>query len=174
MLGDRVSARKVNGGVIVTNRPVRKRGKPSAKLLAQRERFKEAVAYAKHQEKHEKSSALYAQGIKSKHQSVYSVALGDFMNAPIVKMIDPSFYHGRIGDIVEIEATDDFMVTKVIVTIIDAHDVVIEQGEATQHSDRINAWEYKSVEANATQRGTKIRAIAIDKPGNKGTKEIVL
>ena len=105
---------------------------------------------------------------------MYLVALGDYLNAPIVKMIDPSLYHGRIGDIVEIEATNDFMFTKVIVAIIDAEVVVIEHGEAIQNPERINAWEYKAVEGNAARSGTKIRAIAKDRPGNKGTAEIVL
>ncbi|CAN5222830.1 hypothetical protein BH09BAC3_BH09BAC3_37930 [soil metagenome] len=174
ILGDRVGVRKVNGGVIVTNRPIRKRGKPSAKLLAQRARFKKAVVYGKRQEADKEASALYARGIKTKHESVYSVALGDFMNPPEVKSIDAIYYQGRIDDIIQIEAADDFMVTRVTVTITDGNGGMIEQGLAIENLERINSWEYKATASNPTRTGTKIRVIAEDKPGNKDQAEIVL
>ena len=122
----------------------------------------------------EAARAIYAKRVRGKHESPYSVALGDFLNPPNVKLIDVSLYHGAVNDIVQIDASDDFMVTKVTVTITDARGIVIEQGNATEHPTRVSRWEYKAVSANRTLKGTKIMAIAHDRPGNRGTVEVVL
>ncbi len=89
--------------------------------------------------------------------------------------IEAPKYHGVIGDIIRVHATDDFQVIKVTITITGADGVVIEEGDAIDgRPARINQWEYKAVATNPTLKGTKIMAVAYDRPGNKGMAEIVL
>jgi hypothetical protein len=173
MMGERVSVRKVNNRVVVTNRPKKKKGKLTEKLRAQRERFQEAVYYALQQSHDEEARALYAPAVKGKHESVYSVALGDFLTPPKVWAIDTSQYKGVIGNLITANAKDDFMVTKVTVAITSPSGDVIEEGEATKYK-RLFEWQYTAVAANPTLKGTKIAVTAFDRPGNRVTEEIVL
>jgi hypothetical protein len=173
IFGESVSIRKVNGRIIITNRPKRKRGKPTEKVLAQQRTFKEASSYAKTAAANPEARALYATGRKGKHESSYTVALRDFMNPPEVSAIDATGYRGTPGDIILINATDDFKVTRVKLVVTDANGVVIEQGDAIDVSaTRFNQWEYKAVSTNPSIPGTKIIAVAYDRPGNQGTAEI--
>jgi len=73
-----------------------------------------------------------------------------------------------------VKATDDFMVTKVKIVITNAAGAIIEQGEAAQDANKSDQWEYKATIANSPLAGTKILAVAYDRPGNKGTGEVVL
>ncbi|CAN5591126.1 hypothetical protein BH10BAC4_BH10BAC4_11910 [soil metagenome] len=175
LFGESITIRKVNGRVVVTNRPKKKRGEPTEKEIAHRARVSEAAKYAKSIADSEELRALYATGVKKKHESPQSVAIGDFMNAPEVKAIEVMKYTGAVGDSIEVHAVDDFQVTKVTVTIIDANSVVIEQGDAIDDAQtRVNQWKYKTTVANTTLKGTKIMVIAYDRPGNQGSNEIVL
>lgn len=65
---------------------MRRKVKLSKRLIAQRERFQAAVQCTKRQAKQEESRALYSKGIKGKHESTNSVALGDYLNPPKVIM----------------------------------------------------------------------------------------
>jgi hypothetical protein len=176
MFGESLTVRKVNGQVIVKNRPKRKgkKGKLSEKLQAQRTRFQAAVAYAKTQSQDEEARALYAKAIKGKFESVYSVALADFINAPKVNTIDARRYDGKIGDRIGLHAKDDFMVTAMKVRITDADGVVIEEGDATECGPGIYNWIYTATAANPSLKGTKITAFAWDRPGNEASLEVVL
>lgn len=176
LLAESVSVRQRRGKLIITNQAKAKPKKVKAtpKLIAQRGRFKEASQYAQRQYQDEASKALYRKGIKGKHESVYTAAMRDFITAPRVDTINPDDYRGAIGDLLEIDAVDDFMVTKVKVVISDSAGAVIEQGEAREHPMRPNRWQYTAVVANPARTGTRITATAFDRPGNMGTAEIVL
>ena len=174
MLGETVSVRKVGGRIVVKNRPKRKVGKPSEKAMGFQEKFQEAAQYASRQIAEAESRALYTTGITSRKRSAYIVAVSDFLNAPRVRSIDTIDYHGAIGDTIVVNAVDDFMVTKVKVVVINSAGAVIEQGEAGPDVMKANHWGYKATAVNPTLAGTKIRAIAYDRPGNTGIAEIVL
>jgi hypothetical protein len=95
------------------------------------------------------------------------------MNAPKVNSIDATGYHGMIGDLIIVNATDDFKVTRVKIVITDVNGVITEEGDATDDSvTRFNQWKYKVVSTNPSITGTKITAVAYDRPGNQGTAEI--
>jgi hypothetical protein len=117
---------------------------------------------------------LYTSGITGKKHSAYLVAMNDYLIAPTVESIDTRSYRGAKGDVIVVKAIDDFMVTKVKIVVTNAAGVVIEEGEAGPDVMRTNQWEYKATAANPTLAGTKIRAVAYDRPGNTGTAEIVL
>ena len=174
MLGETVKVRKVSGKYLVTNRPKRVSGKPSDKQASARVRFLAAAHYAGRQVALPASNALYASGTSDKKRNAFVVALNDFLKAPQVNSINTDGYRGAIGDPIVVDAVDDFMVTKVIVKIIDASGNTLEEGEAGPDEEEIKPWQYKARVANPTLSGTTIQAIAYDRPGNKGTGEVVL
>jgi hypothetical protein len=173
MLGDRLVIRKVRGQYQLVNRPPKRR-KPTPGQAARREKFREASQYASRQISLVESRALYATGITRNKHTSYLVALSDYLNAPNVKHIDTAGYRGMAGDIIMIKATDDFMVTKVNVTITDAAGALIEIGEATRDALTADGWEYRVAVINLAWRGSTIRAVAYDRPGNTGMAEAVL
>ena len=73
---------------------------------------------------------MYSAGIRSTHESPYTVALKDFLNPPKVNAIGTAEYRGAKGDPIIVNATDDFKVTRVKITIKDSNGVIIEQGDA--------------------------------------------
>jgi len=174
MLGESVSVRKLNGRVVLTNRPKRRMLNSTDKQTAVREKFLEASQYANRQMQLEDARALYAEGITKRKASAYVVALCDYLTAPVVKSIDTLSYRGAIGDKLVIKAVDDFKVTKVKIVITNAAGAIIEEGEAQPDAEKANLWEYEARVGNPTLVGTKIQAVAYDRPGNTGTAEIVL
>jgi hypothetical protein len=68
---------------------------------------------------------------------------------------------------------DDFRVTGVQVEIYAANDTLLEKGIAEQQVNGVD-WTYTATQANNLLTDSKIKAIATDVPGNKGTLEITL
>ena len=175
MLGESVTIRKLSNRVVVTNRPARKRGEPSEKAALYQERFREATQYANLQMEREESRALYARGAdKQKKITPFIVALTDYIKPPKVTAIDTSGFFGRVGDVIVVKATDDFMVTKVKVTLRNKAGDLIEEGEATAVPDMVNTWSFRTTVAIKSLAGTAIRALAYDRPGNVGSMEVVV
>jgi hypothetical protein len=174
MVGDTVVFRTVRGKLQMANVPGKRTGKASQKQAAVQRKFQEAAQYAKRQISQPEFNTLYTSGITGKKHSAYLVAMNDYLIAPTVDSIDALSYRGAKGDVIVIKAIDDFMVTKVKIVVTNAAGVVIEEGEAGPDLTRTNQWGYKATAANPTLAGTKIRAVAYDRPGNTGTAEIVL
>jgi len=72
-------------------------------------------------------------------------------------------YHGRAGDYLTIDATDDFKVISVQICIHDVNGHLIEQGEAIMQIN-MGDWLYVVREANEPFAGSKITATASDLP----------
>ena len=100
---------------------------PSVKGLAIQARFKTAVAYAKTAMKNPDTKAAYA-AAAPRGVSAFNMALGDAARSPVVSQIDSTNYHGAVGDTLVIDATDNFKVTGVVVTIGNAAGALIETG----------------------------------------------
>jgi hypothetical protein len=145
---------------------------PTEKMLAVRTRFAASINYAKKAIKSLASKVLY-QAARKPGQSAYNVAVADAYNAPKVVGIKTDNYHGAVGNTITIDATDDFKVVSVVVSIHDATGTLIEQGNAVTQEDEPD-WLYTTTQANATLSGSKISAVATDLPGNTGTLEITL
>jgi len=69
-----------------------------------------------------------------------------------------------------VRATDDFRVTQVQVSIVNADGSVVEEGNAVQQANGID-WLYTATVANESLAGDKIVVRASDKPGNITTLE---
>ena len=94
-------------------------------------RFQEAAAYAKGAAK---KYPIYAQLAKGTVKSPYNWALSDWFNPPVVHQIERT--KGRI----RVRSTDNVMVTKVQVTILDEAGEIREKGEATKGQG--DWWDY--------------------------------
>ncbi|CAN5522013.1 hypothetical protein BH10BAC4_BH10BAC4_13260 [soil metagenome] len=173
-LGGSLAVRKVNGKVVIKNRPERKMGDPSVKQQAVQKKFLKAAKYAKTQMEDADLKALYETGITEKKKNAFAVAFSDSINAPEVSEIKTAEFTGAAGDIIKIIATDDFKVVRVKVVITGADANILEKGEAVQDKKNAELWRYFTTVANPSLGGTKISATAFDTPDNETTLEKVL
>jgi len=144
---------------------------PTAKGLAIQSRFKTSVDYALNAMKDPAIKAAYA-AAAPRGVSAFNLALGDAAQSPVVNRIDSTKYHGAVGDTIEIDATDNFKVTGVVVTIDNAAGALIETGNAVMLENE--NWQYTATVANAALAGSKITAVASDLPANTGTLSVTL
>lgn len=159
---------KMRDGVTFISRPpALSTAEPTAAQLAARERFRLAAAYTKSALADPVLRPLYEQRARDRQRPVVSVAVADYFNPPVVEAIDATGYHGRIGDLIKVAATDDFEVVGVNVVIRDAALAVLEQGPAALADGR---WTYAATVAVAAGDTVTIEAVAKDRPGHPGTK----
>jgi hypothetical protein len=144
----------------------------SEKATAVRTKFKSSIEYA--------SKAILDAATKANYlaaalpgQSAFNVAVADAFNAPEISKIDSSAYHGAVGDSITVQATDDFKVTGVTVSIHNAAGNLVEQGAAVVQPNTID-WLYKATVANAATAGSKVTAVATDLPGNNTSLDATL
>ena len=71
---------------------------PSPLQIAEREHFKEAVAYAKSVRADPAARDFYEPIAKERDTSVYWLAIKDFRCAPSFKLLDLSKYECKVGD----------------------------------------------------------------------------
>jgi hypothetical protein len=174
MLGDVVVYREQRGRLVMSNRP-KKRDVPTDHQKLQGAKFKRAVAYANGQMKIPEAKAAYDLLIdKTKFASGYAVAMADFLKGPEITGIDASGYNGQIGDLIQINAVDNFKVTDVTVEIRSAANALIEQGPAAQDPQNELSWNFAATQPNAQLAGTKIIVKAKDMPSNVTLKDLIL
>lgn len=173
MLGDVVVYRELRGDIIMANRPRRREELTEAQRLL-KTRFLRGVQYAKKQMSDPVTKAEYATGITDRKFSAFNVALTDYLSAPKVYLIDTATYQGNVGDIISVNASDDFKVVSLQVAIYRSTGELIEQGNAVLQPDTTDDWRYTATVANATLAGTKVVVTVRDKPGNATIAEKVL
>ena len=175
LFGDDIVFKKVRGNMVMAKPPApRDKREMSDKQKAHAKRFLKATQFATRMLANPTTAAEYEGGITLRKFTARLVAISDYLNAPEVDSINTDLYFGNPGDKVIIDATDDFLVKAVKVTITDSTGAVIEQGDAGPDAEDVSPWTYVVTKANASLPGTTIRAVAYDKPGNKGTLEIVM
>jgi hypothetical protein len=150
-LGGLVFRPMPDGSVVVSTPPhYGRHRKYSQGQKDHQRRFKEAASYARYAAK---TQPIYAELAAGTMKTPYNIALSDWFNQPIVKQIVR-----REGEIF-VEASDNVMVTRVQVTLLDEEGKVLEKGEATRGEG--DWWEYAS-----TLEGTTVMAEAWDLPGH--------
>ena len=122
--------------------------------LDHQSRMKQAAAYAKVASK---TNPIYAQKALGKSKNAYNIALGDWFNPPVVNYIDWDQGHIRV------QASDDVIVTKVTITMLNEVGKCLEQGNAEL---KLGVWwEYQ------TAHNGLIRVEAWDLAGNVTRQE---
>ena len=164
-IGDLVF-RRYEDRILVARRPNRDGLVPTAGQTDHRERFRQAAAYAKGAFADPAQKALYEAAGKARRKPAFALAVGDYLNAPVVDLIDLAQYTGQAGQTIIVRAHDDFAVTAVNVTLKDNTGSVIEQGPA---SLELGVWRYIATDDLSTERPVTIEAVATDRPGNRTT-----
>jgi hypothetical protein len=101
--------------------------------LTHQSRFQEAVAYARTAAK---TNPMYAELAKGTMKTAYNIALSDWFNPPVIHAVR------REGEVIQVEATDNVAVAKVLVSVLDEEGKAVEQGEAVLQGDQV--WEYRA------------------------------
>ena len=133
---------------------------------AVRTQFHSAVDYAKTALADPVLETRYRDAAKLQDVPVFAYILGEFFSPPTVSAVDPSGYHGQVGDTIVVRADARFEVAEVQVTIRSAANAVLEQGPAAL----VNAaWHYPAKTAVAAGTAVTIEVVAKDHPGHTGT-----
>ena len=130
--------------------------KLSEKQKEQNDRFREAVRYARQAAR---SQPIYAQMAAGTILSPYNIAMADWFHGPIIHEAK------REEGCIRIWVTDNVMVSRVIVTILDEQGVISERGEGVKVSGircQVSGgwWEY------APTREGRVKVEAWDLAGN--------
>jgi len=148
-----------NGRTIVSNMPTFEvNRKFSEQQLDQQEKFRDAIEYAKTA----KTQQIYIDKAEGTGRTPANVAMADFFHAPEVLELDINNWHGEVGQVIRIKATDDVKVTQLNVVITDGAGTVLEQGAAVQDENRW--WSYTTTAVAADN--PRVIVTARDLPGN--------
>ena len=156
-IGDLVFQHMPDGTTYVRKKPDFSRRKFSKGQKTHQSRFQEAVLYARDAAK---TKPIYAELAKGTIKSAYNFALSDWFNPPVIHTIERK--DGRI----RVQASDNVMVTKVRVTILDEEEKVVEKKDAVQVND--DWWEVELVAEG------KVVAEAWDLAGNVGEAKFLV
>jgi hypothetical protein len=134
-IGSLVFRQMKDGSTWVSGMPDFSRRKFSQGQKNHQSRFQVAAAYAR---RAAKTHPIYAELAEGTTKSAYNMALSDWFHPPVVHQIE------RKAGKIRVQASDNVMVTKVQVTILDDQGNVLETGEAKQESLDANPgwWEY--------------------------------
>ena len=155
MLGETIVFRRGPTGPVMANAP-RKRESIHENQIAARERFLDAVQYAKRQTAKDEVKAMYAAAITRKLPSAYQVAVTDYLSVPRIRQIDADDYLGAPGQAINVHASDDFRVDSVAVVIKSAAGEEIERGQAIMAEDKRDVWIYTTTAPNASLTGSVV------------------
>ncbi len=130
-VGNLVFRQMPDGSTYVSAKPDFSRRKFSEGQKQHQSRFQRAVAYARDAAKRQ---PIYAELAAGTIKSAYNFALSDWFNPPVIHCVE------RRNGLIRVEASDNVMVTKVVIMILDGDGNVIEKGEALKVNERW--WEY--------------------------------
>lgn len=156
--------REVNGVTIAGRKPSFT-GDPSVGQIAQRERFKQAVAYGKSVMANESVRARYEEAAKNKNIPVFALTIADFFNEPTIQRVDLSAYHGVAGDPIYIYASDDLGVMQVSILITGNANSVLEGGQAVEEIAGSGLWKYETRSGFSEGDQVNLTVTATDRPG---------
>jgi hypothetical protein len=156
-IGKRLVFRRLrNGSTVLCTAPDFSDRVFSEGQLTHQSRFKQASAYAKIAAK---TTAIYSELAPARGTNAYNLALSDWFKAPVIHRV------WRLADRIRVDASDNVLVTRVVVTISDEQGHTLEQGKAVRIDDV--GWEY----ITSTPQGATVIAEAFDLAGNVARQE---
>jgi len=164
--------RQVGGETIIGLKPDFSHVVASEAQLAHQQRFRAAVQYAKVALAAPETEAVYAVAARERQQPLFSVAVADFLNAPLVTLVDAGAYTGQAGQMIVVQAQDDVRVTAVTMTLTDGEGAVLESGAAQANPPNSGRWTYTTTAAANGAATVHITAVAMDLTGHTGQAEV--
>jgi hypothetical protein len=173
-IGKELVFRQWEDKTVVAKSPKTREGEPHPVQAAKQEKFLAASRYAKAvmNDPGQELADAYREVLKPR-QNLYCRASEDFLSPPVVRHIKKEQYHGVAGDRIIVRAKDDFRVVRVWVEIIGSDGTQLEAGNAIQNLNGLD-WTYSATKNHAAAgeiSGCRIKAFAVDVPGNVGTLE---
>ncbi len=149
---------------ILSSVPVFKKNRWSKAQKLNRRRFREAMHRTQAIMKNPEMSRYY-RSRRKRRQTAWNVAVADYMKKPEIKRTDLSGYQGRKGDPIRIDATDNYGVARVLITILSSQGLLVEWGTAMQDAQG-SGWTYIAGEENPYWKGGRVEIAVNDRPGN--------
>ncbi|KYP12950.1 hypothetical protein [Flavihumibacter sp. CACIAM 22H1] len=131
---------------------------------ANRQRFAKAVVYAKNSLANPAVVAAYAAIIQGPRQ-VYLAALKDALRAPLLVNLQTNAYTGAVGDLIRVQAMDDFKVVQVEFKLFATDGSLLECGQAIRSNNGLD-WIYTTLVCNPQPKGSTVLVRAMDLPRN--------
>jgi hypothetical protein len=158
--------RNYKGRTIVSRKPVVTK-EPTQGQLAHRERFKDAVAFAKSAMASPALRAFYEPIAKARDITVYALAVADYLKTPEFKYVELENYKGRVGDTIMIKVVDDIGMANVDVSLSAQDGTPIESGPAVEQGTGSGKWIYIATVPVALGTDIFIEARGADHASNK-------
>jgi len=169
-LGKQIVFRHWSGATFLAKAPIFSQSSAATEAsVRNRQRFKEAVIYAKKVMNDPQLKQAYYSKRKPR-QTAYNRAVQDFFSAPVIQEFDLSNYTGEANSFIRVYATDGFRVNEVEVRIEDEQSQTVATGLAVQE-ENADWWKFTVSEAHVRPVGGKVIATAYNLPGNETTKE---
>ena len=162
--------KNVNGKTVVACKAAMPAYPETEPQRATRHNFRNGILYGKMVMADPVAHSVYAEAAKRRGEPIYSVMIGDFMNAPVVDQIDLSRYNGQVGSEIAVRASDDFGVTEVEVRILASSGEEIEKGFAIESVPNSGLWVYAATVGVPTGSPVHVEATAKDRPGHTGVR----
>jgi len=154
--GEQVVLRHMkDGSTVAAKMPDFSSRKFSQPQKSHQSRFQQAVVYAK---RAAQAQPIYAEIAAGTLKNAYNVALSDWFNPPVIHKVE------RAEGCIRIWASDNVMVARVQVTVMDEDGNVTERGEAVWKVES-GMWEF------AVSADGKVLAEAWDLAGNMVRKD---
>jgi hypothetical protein len=169
-IGDLVFVQTRDGKIIVRHRPVRE-AEFTARELGNQSLFARAGEHVHKLRQEPERYAVYQQAAKLRGKRACDLANADFRHPPVIQDIDVSAYSGNPGEVLRIQAVDDFGVVAVEVILADLTGTVIEQGAAVL-DEASGLWLYPARIAVGSGQTIVAHVNAADRAGNVVTKSL--
>lgn len=156
--------RVVNGVEIIQRCPKKKKFKNHQEWPDQVKRFYLATKYASGILQNQEIRALYEK-VADGFNSATSMAIKDYLKPSVIGRVVTSGYLGRAGYRIVIRVDNVVPVKSVKVTIESPQGETIETGQAIMQSSGIH-WHYVTTRPNQHHKGSLIRIVSRDLPGN--------
>lgn len=165
--GDQFVFRQIGGKTHRCKLPAKKKcKKPRTLLEALRQRkFRDSCYYAK-EAIHDTALRPIYESMAGEGRSAYNMAMADAQKPPTLSDLKAKGYRGIPGNTIDVRAEDNICVAKVSFTIYSADGAEIETGEAIPYRYAWR-WRYTVRSVNSKIKGSIIRVVAEDLPGNQ-------
>jgi hypothetical protein len=151
-------------GQILSRTVPKQTAERTEKQKANSDRFLAAQKYAGQALSDPILKAAY-KGACQGHQNPRNLAIRDAMRPPVVESINLDAYRGQPGDAIRVQATDDFRVVEVKVSVRGPGGELIEEGPAELGSEQ-GEWRYTTAMQVPAGQSVLVLVVAKDTPGN--------
>jgi hypothetical protein len=169
-LGGMVFVRRSEGEVLVRRRPVRV-APFTAGELANQQQHRQALAYVTRIRQDPALYAPYQAAAKIRRKRACDLAYADFRYPAQVNEVDLTAYSGQPGQVIRIQATDEFQVRAVGVAVAQLDGTLLEQGAALPAEDGAE-WRYTAQAAALPGQVLTVQITASDLAGNVTTRKV--